>query len=227
MVDFKQNSKGDPTGMQPDEFGKELTKFVKNSKWDLEDLKDYYVVDKKLYTTHIYLPSMRADGAPKAFNVEKQVQPKMWMILYKGQFAAPTSGRFRFWGLADDYMLVKVDGKIVLDASLRVGRNGKSDINTPSEYNKNYIIGTTSAVGGDWLKLESGDRHEIEILIAEQPGGTFFAYLFIEEKGKDYKQGFKGRPTWPLFQTAEAEVEIKGSAPAYPRFTKEGGLFAP
>jgi hypothetical protein len=39
---------------------------------------------------------MPADEAPKAFDVERQVKPRRWLVHYRGKFVAPKSGTL-FW----------------------------------------------------------------------------------------------------------------------------------
>jgi hypothetical protein len=41
-------------------------------------------------------PDMMAGVAPKAFGVEKTVEPNHWLIHYKGRVSPPENGRYRF-----------------------------------------------------------------------------------------------------------------------------------
>ncbi len=63
------------------------------------------------------------------------------------------------------------------------------------------------------FRLTEGDKHKIEVLVGEQPGGEFCAYLFIEEKNKEYQKEASGRPVLPIFRTADLETApSKGAA---------------
>jgi hypothetical protein len=60
---------------------------------------------------------MEATEGPKAFDVAKDVQPRMWVVHYKGIVTPPESGTYHFVGGGDDTLFVKFDGKNVLDGS--------------------------------------------------------------------------------------------------------------
>ncbi len=227
MIDFKQTSRGEPTGMSVEQFNREIREFASKKSWSLDRKNDYYVVDEKMYATHIYFPLMQATEAPKAYGVEGVVEPSRWAIIYKGRFVAPTSGRFRFWGSSDDNLYVRIDGKPVLDAGLHVaGGREKSAFLPEAKSNREYRLGTTSAASGPWIDLTAGSNHKIEILVAESPGGKFFAYLFVEQQGKKYKKGHGGRPLWPLFQTQNADIDIKPSEPEVPEYGARPVIFS-
>lgn len=79
-------------------------------------LKDYFKAPKQKYATAFMMPPMAAEAAPKAFGVEDKVKGKYWICHYKGQMAAPETGRYRFCGIGDDILVVRVGRKVVLDA---------------------------------------------------------------------------------------------------------------
>jgi hypothetical protein len=76
--------------------------------------------------------------------------------------------------------------------------------------------------------MEQGVNYPVEILIGENPGGSFEAFLFIEQEGRRYKTLPDGRPILPLFRTANEGIDIKmGSESATPSFDPRGPVFAP
>ncbi len=79
-------------------------------------MKDYFKAPKLKYNTVFMMPTMDANAAPTAFGVQDQVKPSYWLCHYKGQMAAPETGRYRFCGLGDDVLVVRVARKVVLDA---------------------------------------------------------------------------------------------------------------
>lgn len=87
------------------------------SGWNPNRLKNYFRAPKLKYTTTFMMPPMAAEAAPKAFGVADQVEGKFWICHYKGQIAAPETGRYRFCGLSDDILIVRVKGRVVLDGS--------------------------------------------------------------------------------------------------------------
>ncbi len=62
------------------------------------------------------MPVMDAKDAPKAFKVNKPAS--YWAVHYRGKVRAPATGTYRFVGLADDFLLVRFGGRLVLDASI-------------------------------------------------------------------------------------------------------------
>ena len=129
FYDLKQKQDGSLTeigqmvedGKRPGNEMCELIKGFVGSGFNESRLKDYFKAPKLKYATTIMMPPMDADAAPKAFGVEDQVKPSYWVCHYKGKIAAPETGQFRFCGLGDDVMLVRVTGpgvgrKLVLDA---------------------------------------------------------------------------------------------------------------
>ncbi len=79
-------------------------------------LNGYFKGPKLKYATALMMPPIDANAAPEAFGVEDQVKPSYWVCHYKGQIAAPESGRYRFCGLGDDVLFVRVGRRMVLDA---------------------------------------------------------------------------------------------------------------
>jgi hypothetical protein len=63
------------------------------------------------------IPPMSADRAPEAFSVQDQVKGSYWVCHYTGQIAAPETGRYRFCGIGDDVLVVRIGKKVVMDAS--------------------------------------------------------------------------------------------------------------
>lgn len=211
----------DASGKKPTGVGKENTDFygvvrelLAGNRVNESALRKYFNVPKKLGATQIFIPTRDASEAPKVFDVADKVKPNYWIIRYKGRFAAPVSGQYRFVGKADDLLWVAVDGRTVLEAHWDVENFLTSW--RPKEHVKEHSIldfmgGNTDSdreraflTYGDWMSLEAGKPKEIEILLGEYGGGRFFAVLMIQQKGSEDKKGKpKDRPLIPLFVTAE------------------------
>ena len=127
FYDLKQTPDGEPTDIgeraAKSPFDRasqmEACKLIKGfvgSGFNEGRLKDYFKAPKLKYATTIMMPPMAANAAPKAFGVEDQVKPSYWICHYKGQIAAPESGEYRFCGLGDDILIVRVGRRVVLDA---------------------------------------------------------------------------------------------------------------
>ena len=96
-------------------------------------------------------------------------------------------------GMGDDILIVRVDGKIVLDA--HYPRNGKNfdtqsiafPWQTSSAKSRSHWLGCQLSVVGDWITLEAGVPLEMEVLIGEVAGGLFQALLVVEVDGEKYE----------------------------------------
>lgn len=127
FFDLKQRQDGKITDIGEaaarDSFGRETQlmacKVIKGfigSGWNDQRFDDYFKAPKLKYATTFMMPPMSANAAPKAFAVENQVKGSYWVCHYKGQIAAPETGRYRFCGIGDDVLVVRVGRQVVLDA---------------------------------------------------------------------------------------------------------------
>lgn len=215
LYDLKQTQQRAPTPMNPKLFQEVVQEFIAHD-WDEALLNRYYRAARPLYTTQIFIPIMSADVAPKAFGVEQIVKPRLWLAHYKGQVAAPSRGKWRFWGYGDDVCAVAVNGRTVLFASRFVGPWKTTE---PS--------GLTAANGklipGEWLDLQENEVIDLDILIGERPGGLFCNFIMIEQAGATYKK-VNGAPVLPIFQLAPADTP-SGRPKDAPAFAKDGPIW--
>jgi len=175
LYDFKQDQKREKKPLEAKVFDAKVAEFV-NSGYDEGLLNKYYRVPRALYTTQLEIPTISADVAPKAFGVEKTVEPQKWMVHYKGQIAAPADGSYRFVGDADDFVVVAIDGKTVLVAEMPgtpMGVKWYAKEGAPAGYQ----------AAGDWINFRAGETVDIDILTGESPGGQFRCRLAIQKRG--------------------------------------------
>lgn len=196
LYDLKQNQKHEP---QKADYPLVIGDFVREG-WNEADLNKYYRVTKPLYATQIFIPRMNANEAPKAFGAEKQVKPSQWVIHYKGQVSPPKSGTFRFVGLADDIIVVAIDGKTVFIGTHPGSRLKDHGFDVSPHDGPKTPSGL--AQWGEWLNLKGNEIYDMEVLVGERPGGQFGAWLMVEEQGVDYPRD-GGKPILPVFQLAE------------------------
>ncbi len=128
FYDLKQDEDGDLTqigklaegnsfGAEPQRMYREAVNNFVRSGWNVNRLEDFFQAPKKKYARFFNMPAMGADAAPKAYGVEDQVKPSYWLAHYQGTIVAQETGRYRFHGLADDVLIVRVGRRVVLDGS--------------------------------------------------------------------------------------------------------------
>ena len=202
LFDFKQGKKkGDP-GVGRNQM-LELIKNATERDFDTNKLRrEVYKADTQLYASYFMIPLGDADRAPQSFGAEGEVEPRLLAAIYSGTFTPAQSGRFRFLGLADDLLIVSVNGRLVLDASLDVvnlkyanwKKDDPSDVTEWEHPNGSRFIGLGGTPKtGDWFDLKAGVETKMEVLIGEVPGGKFGGYLLIEKKGSSKPKVFSTR----------------------------------
>ena len=200
LYDLKQDQQHKPKN---EEYVEIMGRFVREG-WDEGILNEFYRVTRPLYTTQVFIPLMAADEAPRAFGVQDIMQPRYWVVHYKGQVSPPHAGTFRFVGMSDDILAVAVNGKTELIAEWKASRlpnHGWRDaprdgIETPMG----------PAVSGDWFTVKKGQVIDLDIIVGEYPGVTFGAWLLIEEQGATYEKDSQGKPILPIFQLSDYPI---------------------
>ncbi|MEN8256139.1 MAG: SHD1 domain-containing protein, partial [Verrucomicrobiota bacterium] len=199
FYDFKRDRRGKPlsVGMSPGEFGKNVANFIKNG-WKPSSFARFYRAPKKLYTPTIMIPPTLTYFSPFAFN-EFEMRADMYLVHYKGQLVHPKGGRFRFWGMGDAMLVVRVDGKVVFDFL-----NSYSHVWHGKRSRKSgYHLGHWPSFTGQWIDLEPGIPLPMEVIIGEGGGGLTAAMLCVEEEGVEYPRNLDQGPLLPIFKTAE------------------------
>jgi hypothetical protein len=201
--------RGRKTGISDVQYCQEIRRFLEND-WSPRTFAPYYRAPQKLYATQIMIPPITSDLGPDQFGMGgKDFDPIHWVIHYKGRIAYKEGGRFRFWGVGDDVMVVRVNGEEVLNASWDVQRELVSDWMPSSEEDRTYFMGHGVSAVGDWFELAPGTPVDMEVLIGEDPGGTYAAMLLVQQEGVDYPKNRDGAPILPVFKTAEIPESIK------------------
>ena len=139
---------------------------------------------------------------PWAFN-EPDVAGYFFMLHYTGQLVHQEGGRFRFWGMGDNFLLVRVNGKVVFDYNNQFSQSWNGEESKHS----NMHMGYWPAFYGQWIDLEPGVPLEMEVIFGEYTGGLTAAMLCIEEEGVDYPTNFENGPMLPVFKTSELSVD--------------------
>jgi hypothetical protein len=211
LYDFKQDAKGQALSkvekFVPGRSGYRvkisyasgiLKSFTGNFRRDSLD-RGFFKSDTLLYGAYFIIPRTSANVAPRAFKVEGVIAPNLICAAYTGTYRPTKSGRFRLFGKADDVLVVRINGKTVLDGSW--DKSTYSRWNQPASAKRadegspqSYFGLSEPGVSGNWFDLTAGRETQVEIVIAEVPGGNFGAYILIEEEGQPGKQIFTTRP---------------------------------
>ena len=131
-----------------------------------------------------------------------------WMAWHHGQAAPPQPGRYRFWGYADNHLLVAIDGKPVFEGSRRDSALKNLGVSRTDNPSLPCLIATAGFACGPWVEL-NGDPVQLDILFGEIGGNLTSGLLLVEREGAVYEETFWGQPKWPLFLTEtpeEAEI---------------------
>ena len=205
FYDFKRRRAGGPLVLDRESFKTAVGKFTRGG-WHPSDLARFYRAPKKLYATSIMIGAMHSALAPGEFGEE--TEGLQWIVHYKGKLVYPKPIKFRFWGCADDIMLVRVGEKDVLNGSWPGSEPYYSDWGSSAPGSRSQRMGNTWAVGSDWITLEAHKPVEMQVLIGEEPGGHFSAMLAVEVEGEDYEINKFGGRIFPMFKTAEPSFDL-------------------
>lgn len=225
FYDLKQLKNGTPSKLdEQNGYPGELSKFV-NSGWNAANLEKYFVGPNPLYTTQIFIPKMNADQGPLAFGLGGRVQPKMWTVHYKGNVVPTESGTFRVVGFADDIMIVRFNGRVVLDCgSTNPSGHGPQSFYATAGVQLDPKMGWYKGLGrGEPFQVTGGESYPMEVLIGEWPGGDFKAWLMIEKDGVQYEKDAKNNPILPIFKLSDSTVAHPASEA--PAFAKTGPVW--
>ncbi|MBC8188897.1 MAG: hypothetical protein H8E75_00495 [Puniceicoccaceae bacterium] len=202
LYDFKQDTKKKSLLKDSTDKGTYasgiLKSFTDNFRRDALDRK-FFKPETLLYGAYFVIPNTSASAAPRAFKAEGVIAPELICAAYTGTYRPTKSGRFRLFGKGDDALIVRINGKTVLDGSWT--KSAYSRWNQPASAKRadekspqSYFGFSQPGVTGDWFELRAGRETQVEVVIAEVPGSMFGAYLLIEEEGVPGKQIFTTRP---------------------------------
>lgn len=211
LYDLKQTRTGDKTNAK---YRETLTAFAQ-SEWNEKILRDFFKSKKPLYTTQIFIPSIPADEAPKAFQA-RDVEPRNIVILYTGKATFPATGEFRLVGFGDDFLLVRINGRVVLDGSLRPIF---PELQSGEDLGTAYTTPIRTALkAGPWFHAEKGQTVPVEILLGEEPGGHFAAFLLFQQQGVTYRMRSDAPelPALPVLQFVSTQIPAHEAGPGSP-----------
>jgi hypothetical protein len=234
LYDLKQTIDGQPTDMAENDTEKSiganvtdpgfanspqthaqlafLSHFVTD--WNMSDLDTYYKSDQTLKLAQLCIPEQASNQATIDFQVADKVVARRWIAIYHAKIIPPEGGTFRFIGFGDDFLVVNIDGKNVLDGSFQGERlDPSANVNE----NVGQAWGGQSLNCGQWFQLQAGLAADMQILIGEGPGGASGFVLMIQEKGDNSSPG-----DYPVFQVGDIPIP---DGMNIPNFSKKKLLF--
>ena len=159
--------------------------------------RKFFKLEKELHASYFVIPGQNAAAAPAAFGSTGEIAPSLLAVYYEGTYRPRKTGRFRLFGQGDDVFMVRINGKLVLDATRGYYSNWKQQSKAKKENEANpeaYFGLGNPGVTGHWFTLREEVETEVEIIFGEIPGGLFGGYLLIEEEGVPGRQIFSTRP---------------------------------
>jgi hypothetical protein len=215
FYDLKRNRRGASLSTTtPDKLLEDVRRFVSRG-WAVSVFSPYYKSPNKLYATHFTTGVVPSVLGPMVF--EEDTGGWLWLVHYKGELVHKEGITFRFWGAGDDILLVRVNGKLVLNACGNYRRNNNYaasidpfwQTSEPASIEK-YILGSgVYSVAGDWITLEPGVPLKMEVLIGENKGDFFTSVLLVEVQGEEYERiGRLQAPALPIFTTTDLTRDV-------------------
>lgn len=207
LYDLKKTRGGAPTKtadssgkVNKNELYRVVSGYLKN--WSQSALSRYYKSPTQLHASNFFLPMAYASLAPDAFQCAKQVKPAAWLAVYRGKVKCPLTSTIRFVGTGDDFIGVRFDGKMVLEAGYRI----------PSAYETNNLKN---------VHVSGPDLARYKTAIKEGKDRAHKDYEFINYPGiKTWNDEIGGL-------TAGTPIRVKEGV-SYPieiAFAEEGGKF--
>ncbi len=221
FYDLKQTTTRQSTNMTPDQYGRIMVQFADGG-FNTSLLGRFYKADRPVYATRFWIPIIDADQGPAAFQLQNLVQPKMWCVHYRGQVTPPESFTFHFVGAGDDIMMVRFNGRLVLE------RNWSAFTNWRAQANYDYPDLPHPNGGfakGNAITVEAGKSYPIEVIIGEQPGGKSYAALLQEVDGATYDKDARGNPILPVFRMSADKPAASTPERPYPPHRDDGPVW--
>ena len=90
-------------------------KYDINGRMNYSALNAYYSPTHRVWISSFYIGDTSSKTAPQMFGYPNDVKPNCWICIYSGYVVAPFSGKFRFVGFGDDFLVVRFNRSIVFD----------------------------------------------------------------------------------------------------------------
>ena len=165
-----------------------------------DDLHKYLKSPNPLCTYGFSIPQQASANAPAAFGLAGKVKPDLWAAVYHVNVSAPADGKYRFVGYGDDVLVVRINGKVVLDGGWQfLTKDDSLHESYPNRWCGNSVDPLVRLRKGAWFNVSQGDSLKMDVLIGDW-GGLCAYFLMLEKDGATYDRLPDGTPKLPLFQ---------------------------
>lgn len=133
-----------------------------------------------------------------------------WLAWYSGKVMAPAPGRYRFWGYADNHLVVAIDGRPVFEGS-RFGSAFREELGVPRQDHLGLpcLNAETGFASSEWIEVGE-EPVQLDILFGEMSNPFTAGLLLIERESEVYEETFWGQPRWPIFLTERPDPARAG-----------------
>ena len=191
---------------------------------------EFYRAKVTLSFTMLAVPNVPAEEGPKAFQADREIQPRGWFVHYQGKIDPPTEAEWRFAGVFDDALLIYINNRLVFDGSYD---SEGAEEETRQPFGDTPVAGGRSAFVGKWVRLKQGA--DIDIIVGERPGGRVGGVLLVQKKHERYETRPDGQPILPVFAFNPPRKEdleriekvgypIAKETPVFKVFTESAGM---
>ena len=145
---------------------------------------------------------------PENMSLDSYSTSHGWMAWYSGKVKAPEPGKYRFWGYADNNLLVSINGKAVFEGS-RADSHFRNDLKVFRNNHPSFpcLNSRSGFARGRWITVGE-EPVRIDLLFGERSENLTSGILLIEKEGESYENTYWGQPKWPLFLTEFPEEKL-------------------
>jgi hypothetical protein len=223
FYDLKQAPDHTPTGMDIDKERVVLKKFFAGGWNEDEWAAKYLKSPKPLYANELLVPITSSADGPKAYGLDKVCAMGYWAAIYHLKINCSRTGNYRLAGYGDDYLVVRVNGHVVLDsgyyAPVTTFKREKVYPANWMKYKSDHSDYMHTVMGSSF-HMDTGAEMTMDVLLGDafpaDGAGKVGYFLLLIEEGKEYPKDALGDPIFPLLQVqADPKVTRKGEYPPF------------
>lgn len=162
FYDFTRTQDGKPTNITAENYAVIIRKFVAG--WQPASDTLCYTSPTLLYTKYLFFPPIADHLAGAAFQTPSSSEA-FWIAHYHGSFVPNQTGKFYLIGFGDNLMAVRINDRLVLDASdlgyLHYSRQAEGGITLPGKGS------ATPLFLSDSINLQDGFSMHIDAIVGD------------------------------------------------------------